>query len=186
MEVMKSISISGRPGVGKSTLAKLLSKKLSMEFIDGGDMVKLMAKKAGYNPGGDDWWDTDDGMEFLKKRDEDNSFDKKVDQMMVEKYQSGGIICTSYTIPWLASGGCKIWLDGRPDVIAERISIRDKINNNEAYKIANDRYLKNSALYKTIYGYDYVYDLDIFDGKILTDSLNIAQVVNAAILIYES
>ena len=175
-----SISVSGPPGVGKSTLGRLLADHYNMEWIDGGDAVKILAKDLGYNPAGDDWWDTPNGMEFLKMRDNDDSFDKKVDEIMVERYGVGGMVCSSYTIPWLAEGGCRIWLECGAEVIADRIRARDGVKSTDAYDIAVSRYEKNAALYKKIYGFEYRYDESVFTAKIDTDSLSVNEVLSEA------
>ena len=66
----KSIVLSGPPAVGKTTVAKGLAERFSLKYLSGGDVLKEMARVEGFDPTGDDWWDTEDGMMFLKKREE--------------------------------------------------------------------------------------------------------------------
>ena len=61
----------------KTTVAKGLGKEFDLTFLGGGDILKDLAKDEGFKSGGDDWWDTPEGMEFLKKRSENSEFDRK-------------------------------------------------------------------------------------------------------------
>ena len=178
--MMESIVVSGPPGVGKSTLARLLADDLSMAFLDGGDVLKQLARSMGFNTGGDDWWDQKDGMAFLKLRSKDDSFDRKVDETMLERFEAGGMVCTSYTMPWLANSGTRLWLDGTTENIAKRIGGRDNTGYAEAHSTALERFEKNAALYKKLYGFDYAYDSDVFDARIDTNNSSIWQVLQAA------
>ena len=39
-----------------------------LTLVGGGDILKEIAHEEGYNATGDDWWDTAEGMKFLKER----------------------------------------------------------------------------------------------------------------------
>ncbi len=82
----KSVIISGPPAIGKTTVAKGLGKEFDLTFLGGGDILKELAQDQGYNTGGDDWWDTPDGMKFLKQRSENSEFDRKVDDKLKELF----------------------------------------------------------------------------------------------------
>jgi len=73
----KSIVISGPPAVGKTTVAKGLAEEFQLQYLSGGDVLKEMAKEQGFDSSGDDWWDTDDGLDFLNQREQNSEFDKK-------------------------------------------------------------------------------------------------------------
>ena len=45
---MVTITISGSPGSGKTTIAKLLAKKLGIKYVYSGDIFRKKAKE--YNP----------------------------------------------------------------------------------------------------------------------------------------
>ena len=76
----KSIVISGPPAVGKTTVAKGLAREFNLQYLSGGDVLKELAREQGFEVDGDDWWDTVEGMKFLKQRETNSEFDKKVDE----------------------------------------------------------------------------------------------------------
>lgn len=176
----KSIVISGPPAVGKTTLAKGLAKEFGLKYLSGGDALKELAKEHGFNSDGEDWWDTKEGMQFLKQREENDEFDKKVDQKLIELFKKGGVIITSYTLPWLVDDGIKIWLEGSHSKSTERMQNRDNMSKEDAYEITKQRYDKNRSLYKKLYNFDFGMDKSIFDSIIDTNHLDAKQVMEEA------
>lgn len=176
----KSIVISGPPAVGKTTVAKGLAEEFSLTYVSGGDVLKDMAKEQGFDSEGDDWWDTKDGMKFLAQRNENSEFDKRVDDRLVDLFKKGGMVITSYTLPWLVDDGIKIWLEGSHASSTKRMVNRDDMTSSEAYKITKERYDKNKALYKKLYDFDFGDDTSVFDVIINTDNLNAKQVIDVA------
>jgi cytidylate kinase len=144
----KSIVISGPPAVGKTTVAKGLAKEFNLQYLSGGDVLKEMAKEHGFNSDGDDWWDTEDGMKFLNQREQNSEFDKNLDKKLTDLFNQGGMVITSYTLPWLIQNGVKIWLEGSHESSTQRMQSRDNMSSENAYHITKDRFDKNKALYK--------------------------------------
>ena len=77
---MDVILISGLPASGKTTVAKMLAEKLGFSVVGGSDALKELAKTKGYKPIGNDWWDTSEGIKFLKERASDPEFDMETDK----------------------------------------------------------------------------------------------------------
>ena len=123
--MIKSIIISGPPAIGKTTIAKGLAKEFDLIHLSGGDILKELAKEAGFETSGDDWWDTQEGMNFLSQRQKNSEFDKNVDEKLKELFSKGDVVITSYTLPWLVEGGVKIWLAGSKENSAQRMTTRD-------------------------------------------------------------
>ena len=169
--------ISGPPAVGKTTVAKGLAKEFNLTYLSGGDVLKELAREKGFQVDGDDWWDTDEGMMFLKQRETNSEFDKKVDEKLVELFNKGGMVITSYTLPWLVENGIKIWLDGSHASSSKRMQNRDNMSSDEAFEVTKERYDKNKALYKKLYNFDFGDDISVFDKIISTDNLNADQVI---------
>jgi cytidylate kinase len=62
------ICISGLAGTGKSTLSKKLAEKYRLRYFSGGDVLKELAKKEGYDVSVRGWWESPEGLKFLNKR----------------------------------------------------------------------------------------------------------------------
>ena len=178
--MIKSIIISGPPAIGKTTIAKGLAKEFDIEYLSGGDILKELAQEQGFQTEGDDWWDTQEGINFLDQRKKNSEFDKNVDNKLKELFSKGGIVVTSYTLPWLVDGGIKIWLDGSKENSALRMTSRDNSSKNEALEIVQKRYNENKIIYKELYGFEFGEDLSVFDKIIETDELNVEQVLEIA------
>ena len=177
---MEAIIISGMPAVGKTTVSKTVSAALAIPLVGGGDVLKEMAIEEGYSPGGDDWWDTADGMGFLKERKRSSEFDKEVDSRLLQKAKRGGVVITSYPLPWLTKKGLKVWLSGTVRSRARRMARRDGMTISQCLEVLSVRDVGNYRLYKKIYGIEFGKDLKPFDLVVDTDAIDesrVAQIV---------
>lgn len=174
----KSIVISGPPAVGKTTVAKGLAEEFQLQYLSGGDVLKEMANEHGFDSKNDDWWDTDEGMKFLNQREENSEFDKKLDKKLISLFNQGGMVITSYTLPWLINDGIKIWLEGSHESSTQRMQTRDNMSPADAFEITKKRFDKNKALYKKLYNFNFGEDKSVFDLIINTDNLSAQQVID--------
>jgi len=174
----KSIVVSGLPAIGKTTVAKGLASEFSLQYLSGGDILKELASEQGFSSDGNDWWDTEEGMQFLNQRKDNPEFDKKVDDRLKTLFQNGGVVITSYTLPWIADGGIKIWLSGTLENSAKRMQSRDNLTEINALDIVKKRYNENKLIYKNLYNFEFGDDLSVFDEIIQTDGLNAQQVLD--------
>jgi cytidylate kinase len=175
-----AIIVSGMPAVGKTTVSKSVGGRLNLKVVGGGDVLKEMAVEEGYDPGGEDWWDTPTGMEFLEKRKRSSSFDKDVDERLLKKAKQGSVVITSYTLPWLSEVGIKIWLSGGVESRALRMAKRDGVDPEKCRKIIGVRDKENRKIYRKIYGINFGRDLKPFDLVVETDNIDeerVAQIV---------
>jgi cytidylate kinase len=178
--LIKSVIISGPPAIGKTTIAKGIGKEFGLRHLSGGDILKELAQDEGFDTGGDDWWDTSEGMNFLSNRQENSEFDKKVDNKLKKLFLEGNVVITSYTLPWIVEGGVKIWLAGSMENSARRMTVRDNLSKNDTIKIVQKRYDENKIIYKTLYGFEFGEDLSVFDKTIETDNLDAGEVLEIA------
>jgi cytidylate kinase len=173
---MRAIVVSGMPAVGKTTVSRILAGKLSLPVVGGGDVLKEMAVEEGYTPGGDDWWDTAEGMKFLAERKKSPGFDKEVDSRLLQKAKKGGVVITSYPLPWLTREGVKVWLSGSVASRAGRMSRRDGVGVTKCKRVLAVRDRENYKLYKKIYGIEFGKDLTPFDLVVDTESVDESKV----------
>ncbi|RLJ02246.1 MAG: cytidylate kinase [Candidatus Aenigmatarchaeota archaeon] len=170
------IVFSGMAAVGKTTLARAVAKRYGLEFHCGGEVLLEIAREEGYNPSGEEWWDTKEGVEFLKRRKEDLEFDKILDRKMLELASTRKGVFTSWTLPWIYSGpAINFWLKVPKNERARRMALRDKITEKEALKIIEERDEHNKELYKKLYGIELEKDLEPFDFVLNIGHYNIPE-----------
>ena len=169
---MKAIVVSGLPAVGKTTVSRRVAEELKKPIVGGGDVLKEMAVEEGYKPGGEDWWDTAEGMRFLEERKRKSGFDKEVDARLIQKAKKGDVVITSYPVPWLTEDGIKVWLTGSVNSRAARMSKRDGVSMSKCKRILSVRDKENYKLYKKIYDIEFGKDLRPFDLVVETDNID--------------
>ncbi|MDE1874185.1 MAG: AAA family ATPase [Candidatus Micrarchaeota archaeon] len=160
---MEALILCGMPAAGKTTTAEVLGRRLNVPSIGGGYVLKEMAGARGYKVTGEGWWDTPDGMRFLREREKNPDFDKEADKIMLQKIERGDIVVTSYTMPWLSKAGRKVWLEATQETRAERMARRDSIEMAKAREVVALRDKENYALYKRMYGIELGRDLKPFN-----------------------
>jgi cytidylate kinase len=183
-----SIVISGWPAVGKTTIACKLAEEFDIVMYNGGDILKMLAEEdKGYSVKRDDWWDTTEAKKFMEERKSDPSFDKKVDDKLIQIVKKGGTVITSYTLPWLVVDESviiiKFWLRGSSENRAKRMANRDGISFAEAKRITKLRDEENKRIYYRLYGFRFGEDLTVFDYVLNTDRLSLDALVEISKLI---
>ncbi|MDW8083736.1 MAG: cytidylate kinase family protein [Candidatus Caldarchaeum sp.] len=149
----KVICIAGFAAVGKSTVGKIVARRLGLKYVSGGDALKAVAKDMGFAPTGSGWWETPKGMEFLALRSRDPSFDRKVDKKLIEICRKGGVVVDSWVMPWLYKGkGFKVWMTADRMTRARRMAERSGITVRKASKLLKTRDQKSSRIYQKLYG----------------------------------
>jgi cytidylate kinase len=170
------VCISGMAGTGKSTLAKKLAKKYKLRYYSGGDALKALAAEEGCNSSSRGWWESPEGLSFIKKREKNLKFDKAVDDKLLEYAQKGHVLLDSWTMPWLLKTGFKIWLVASIKKRAERIAKRDKIPINEALNVLKEKEAGTKTIYKKLYGFELGEDFEPFNLVLDTDNLDAGEV----------
>jgi cytidylate kinase len=178
---MEAIVLSGLPAAGKTTVAEIISSKLGFKMIGGGEILKEMALDRGYKVTGKEWWDTPDGVKFVKERESNPDFDKEADRRLAKKIEKGDIVVTSYTAPWITEAGFKVWLEGSVKRRTERMAKRDGTEVSEMKEVMRFRDSENKRLYKNLYNIDYGIDKTPF--ALIVDTNEIAPEEVADIII---
>lgn len=180
------VCISGMAGTGKSTLAKKLAQKYKLKYYSGGDALKELAKDEGYNPSSRGWWESPEGLSFLKRREKNLKFDKAVDDKLLEYAQQGNVLLDSWAMPWLLKTGFKIWLVASEEKRAERIAKRDKIAVKKALQVLKEKEARTKAIYKKLYGFTLGEDFDPFNLVLDTDNLNAGEVFQTLCMVMDN
>jgi cytidylate kinase len=177
------ICISGMTGSGKSTVAKRLADNYGLDYFSGGNALKILAKEEGYDSDVRGWWETAEGLIFLKQRMADPTFDQRIDEKLLELAAEGNVVLDSWTMPWLLNEGFKVWLDASPQVRAKRVVTRDSISGEEALKALTKKDERTRQIYKSLYGFDLGHDLTPFNLVLATDELDPDDVFYAVLLV---
>ncbi len=180
------ICISGMAGTGKSTVAKRLAEKYGLKYYSGGDALRALAVEEGYNAASNGWWESIEGLKFLERRKEDSSFDKAVDDKLLEYAKQGNVLLDSWTMPWLVKDAFKVWLSASEEKQAERISVRDKMTVEDSLKALHKKEARTKAIYKKLYGFSLGTDFSPFDLILDTDNLDAEEVFQVLCLVINS
>jgi len=172
------ISVCGLAGSGKSTVARKLAKKYHLKHFSGGDALKALALKESFKPTRADygWWESKEGLRFLKTRGLNHRYDKRVDQELLEIAERGDVVLDSWTMPWLLKKGFKIWLEASVEKRAERIAQRDKIPLPAALQAVKEKESQTKTIYKRLYGFRLGEDFAPFHFILDTNNLNAIEV----------
>jgi cytidylate kinase len=170
------ICISGMAGTGKSTLSKKLAEKYGLKYYSGGEALKELAKNEGYDVIVEGWWESPEGLKFLKERANDPKFDKVVDDKLLEYAENGNVLLDSWTMPWLLKEGFKIWLLASLEKRAARVAERDKMVVSETVKVLKEKEDQTKTIYKKLYGFVLDEDFAPFNLILDTDNLNAEEV----------
>jgi|TARA_Y100000310_G_scaffold341861_1_gene442556 predicted cytidylate kinase len=169
------ITISGKAGSGKSTIAKQLAKKLKLKHYSIGDLMRQIAKGKNISL-----------MELSKLAEKDNSIDLELDKKNIELREENNFVIdgrlTAYFSPYAE---LKVFLDCDDEVRADRIlkdERKDEKSKNikESTKKIKQREQSERKRYKKLYNVDYC-DKKLYNLIIDTTNLSIKEVVEKII-----
>jgi cytidylate kinase len=159
---MVTITISGTPGSGKTTVARLLEKKLGLKHIYLGMIFRELADKEKMTL-----------EEFGKYCEEHPEIDNELDDRQLEILKKGDIILEGRLAGWLAYRNkipaFKILIDADLDTRASRIVDREEGSIEKRKKEIQEREKCEAKRYKDYYGVN-LKDKSFYD--IVIDSKN--------------
>jgi predicted cytidylate kinase len=153
--MMSTITISGTPGSGKSTIAELLKEKLSINYVYSGMIFRQLAEE--YNMS---------LAEFGSYCETHDDVDRELDEKQVNILKQGDVLLEGRLAGWLAVihniPAFKIWIDADPKIRAERIVKREGGSiENQQLKL-EEREKSEQKRYKEYYNID-IKDISIYD-----------------------
>ena len=175
------ITLSGSIGSGKSTVGKLLSKSLGVEFISVGNFSRKKAESMGF--------DIDQFQIYLKKHPE---IDKEMDQYITEEMNRKDSFILDYRLGFhFIKNSFNVLLKVSPELALTRISSR--LGTNEYYdglsfkdKIAKmeSRNLNMQSRFIELYGVDFLNE-ENYSLLIKTNELNPEEITSIIIKNYK-
>ena len=112
------ITISGLPGSGKTTVARLVAQALGLEHVYAGDIFRRQAEAAGLSL-----------EEYARRAETDHSIDRRLDDVMRERAKRGRAVLEGRLAAFMAEEAgvhaLRVYLDAPEPVRAARITDRE-------------------------------------------------------------
>ncbi len=155
------ITISGLPGSGKTTVARLLSQRLRVPHIYAGDLFRKEAVERGLTL-----------EQFNELAERDHRIDRQLDTKMAEYARRGGIVLEGRLAGFVALqegvDALKVWLTASDTVRAQRVSQREGKDAATVLRLNGARQRSDAKRYREIYGFD-LEDTSLYDLVLNSD-----------------
>ncbi len=161
-----TIAISGPPGSGKTTIAKMLAKSINLRYVSAGILFRKLAEEKGL---------TLEELSLIAEKD--YSIDLEIDKRSYKEALKGNVILDGHLTAWIVRdiADFTIYLTAPLYVRVQRIARRDGRSISEVLRETIVREWSQLRRYKIIYGID-VRDTSWFDITINTAKYTIREV----------
>ena len=170
------ITISGLPGSGKTTVARLLAARLGIPHVYAGDIYRAEAEARGLSL-----------AELNALAERDHSIDRALDDRMAAQARAGGVILEGRLAAFVARqeqvDALKVWLTASDAVRAHRVAGREGANVAAVLAENDARQQSDARRYLEIYGWD-LDDTSLYDLLLDSDDRTpeaLADVIQAAV-----
>ncbi|MBI2558827.1 (d)CMP kinase [Candidatus Woesearchaeota archaeon] len=170
------VTISGKAGSGKSTVAKLLSERLKLKHYSIGDLMRVMAMEKRITL-----------LELNKLAEKDKSIDFELDNKLKEmgNTKDNFVVDGRLTAFFIPNADVRVFLDADDQIRAERI-LKDRRQQeknkdmDEAINNIKKREESEKKRYQKYYGINY-FDKKLYNYVIDTTQLTPEQVVGQVV-----
>lgn len=142
------ITISGLPGSGKTTVARLVARELDLEHVYAGDMFRKQAEANGLSL-----------EEYARRAETDHSIDRALDEQMRRRAARGNAVLEGRLAAFMAEQAgvpaLRVFLAASEDVRARRIAGREGGDAAARLREIQAREDSDARRYREIYGVDY-------------------------------
>ena len=171
------ITVSGPPGSGKTTLARLISDKTGMELIYAGQVFRDMAKERGMSL-----------EDFGRLAERDESIDRELDERMVKIARERDDIIldgrlTGYMTHRNGIPAFRVYVTAEFPIRVERIAGREEKDREQVEEEVLEREGSEYERYMKYYGID-IRDTEIYD--LVLDSSHMSPEALAERLLHEA
>ena len=155
------ITISGLPGSGKTTVARLVAEQLGLEHVYAGDLFRRQAAARGLSL-----------EEYARRAETDHSIDRALDEQMQARAARDEAVLEGRLAAFMADAArrpaLKVFLDAPEPVRAARIVAREGGAAEARLQETQAREASDARRYREIYGVDY-HDPQRYDLVLYTD-----------------
>jgi cytidylate kinase len=142
------ITISGLPGSGKTTVARLVARTLGLEHVYAGDIFRRQAEAEGLS------------LEaYARRAESDHSIDQALDEQMQMRARHGNAVLEGRLAGFMAEkagvASLRVFLSAPVGVRAARIARREGGQAHEREEEMLVRERSDARRYRAIYGVDY-------------------------------
>jgi len=167
------ITISGVPGSGKTTVARLVAQALGLEHVYAGDIFRRAAEAARVSL-----------EEYVRRAESDPGIDRSLDDEMRRRAARGDAVLEGRLSAVMAEQArvraLRVFLDASEAVRAARIAEREGGATEERLREIQRREASDRRRYRDLYGVDY-HDPARYDLVMETDGARPEEVARAIV-----
>lgn len=170
---MVTITVSGTPGSGKTTVVRRLAEKLGLKYVYSGMIFREMAEKHNMSL-----------EEFGRYCEKNKEIDKQLDDQQLAVLRKGDVVVEGRIAGWIAYRNdlpaLKVLIDADLDIRAGRIVKREKGDVKERKQEILVREKSEATRYKNYYDID-LKDTSIYDVVIDSSDKTPGEIVDIII-----
>jgi len=170
------ITVSGKPGSGKSTIGKLLAARLGFRHVSAGDFMRQLADERGLTV-----------LQLSEIAETDPAIDRAIDERSSRFGESDSDLVIDARLAWyFIPHALKVFLDVSLDVAAKRIyaagraAERENIDLEATRRNIEARTRSESSRYLSYYDVNYL-DVSHYDLVVDTSERDVDEVVTAIV-----